>query len=129
MGLAERKVVATVKDTEFKMFEAKVKEICGFDVKLDFDWGAAEGNKELTWICENKKFNYYMWEPVTTALTTVCADAMGKDAIKAGLKEIKMIPATGDLSFTNGVLTIHNDLTGNGAYGADRIQETLEKGL
>jgi len=44
MGLAERRLVAAAQEQEFKPFEAKVKEICGFDVKLTFNWAALENN-------------------------------------------------------------------------------------
>ncbi len=129
MGLAERRAVELVKETEFKMFEGKVKEICGVDVKLTFDWSAVESHKDCVWICENKKFDYYMWDNITTALTAITADNMGKEAVKNGLKAINMIPVAGELEFTSGVLTVRNDLTGNGAYDAGQIQSKLESGL
>lgn len=129
MGLAERRAVTAVKENDYKTFEAKVKELCGFEVKMTFDWPTIENHKDCVWICENKRYNGYMFDPIAEALKNVCADNMGKDAVKSALKEINMIPSTGDLTFENGVLTIRNDLTGNGAYGADSIQSTLEKGL
>ena len=70
-----------------------------------------------------------MWEPITAALSTICCDSMGKDAVKSSLKEIKMIPTSGDMDFNGGVLTIHSDLTGNGHWTSEQIQEKLEKGL
>lgn len=129
MGLAERRAVQTVKDTDYKSFEASTKAICGYDLKLNFDWAALENHKECGWICENKKYNGYMFEKVTEALTKICADEMGKTAMREKIKEINMVPTTGELTFAAGVFTIHNDLTGNGAWGADQIQEKLEKEL
>lgn len=129
MGLAERKAIAAAKDSDYKEFEEQVKSICGFEVKLTFDWAMVENHADCIWICASKRYNGYMFEPVTAALKNICGDDMGREAIKAGLKEINMIPATGDLEFSAGVLTVRNDLTGNGAYGAENIQEVLEKGL
>ncbi|CAN5590953.1 hypothetical protein BH10BDE1_BH10BDE1_34880 [soil metagenome] len=129
MGLAERRAVQTVKETDFKNFEAGVKALCGFDLKLDFDWAALEGNKECVWICENKKFNGFMFEKITEALTSICVDAMGKTALQEKVKEIKMNPVAGELEFSAGVLTVNNDLTGSGAWGADQIKAKLEKEL
>ena len=40
-----------------------------------------------------------------------------------------MFPAAGEPEFANGVLTIRNDVTGNGAYGAGQIQAVNDKGL
>lgn len=129
MGLAERKAVSAAKETEFTQFEAKVKEICGFDIKLTFDWSLIENHRECGWICDNKKASDYMFNRIVEVLTKVCSDEMGKSAVRESLKEVNMIPATGELEFKDGVLTVRNDLTGNGAYGADQIQEILEKNL
>lgn len=129
MGLAERKAIQTAKDTDFKVFTQKVTEICGFLPKLEFDWSAVEANKECIWILDKKKYNSYMFDRVIEVLTTVCSDDMGKSALKDGLKEIRMLPLAGNLEFKDGILTIHNDLTGNGAYDADSIRDVLEKGL
>lgn len=129
MGLAERRLVTAAQEQEFKPFEAKVKEICGFDVKLTFDWAALENNSQCQWICENKKVSSYIFERVTDALKSVCADDMGKTAARERLKEIQMFPAAGDPEFANGILTVRNDVTGNGAYDAAQIQAVIEKGL
>lgn len=129
MGLAERRAAAAMKDGEFKAFEDQVKAICAFDVKLNFDWQSIENNKDCVSICENKKFTYYVGENLARALTNICADNMGKEALKSSLKEICIIPAAGDIEFAGGVFTLRSDLTGNGAWGADQIQEKMEKGL
>lgn len=129
MGLAERKLVSAIKEGDYKSFETKMKEVCGFDVKLTFDWSVLENHKDCTFICDRKKYNSYMFDRVLEAMTKICADSMGKEAVQTSLKEIVMIPSVGDLKFAAGVLTIHNDLNGNGAYDAGRIKATLEKGL
>ena len=129
MGLAERRAVQTAKDTDFKNFEASVKALCGYDLKLTFDWAALENHKECAWICANQKYNDYMFTKITEALTKICADDMGKTAMREKIKEINMIPAAGELKFAGGVFTVNNDLTGNGAWGADQIQEHIEKEL
>lgn len=129
MGLAERKAVNSIKEGEFKDFEAKVKSTCGFEVKITMDWSSLENNTYAVDIAERKRFSYYAGDFIISALQAVCSDNMGKEAVKSGLKEIHIFPAAGDLDFTNGILTVRNDLTGNGAYGADQIQAKLESGL
>lgn len=129
MGLAERKGIQVAKDTDYKAFTARVTEICGFLPKVEFDWSIVESHQDCIWILDNKKYNSYMFDRVIEVLTAVCSDDMGKNAVRDGLKEIKMMPLAGELEFTGGVLTIRNDLTGNGAYDTDRIREVLEKGL
>lgn len=97
MGLAERRLVTAAQEQEFKPFQAKVKEICGYDVKLTFDWAALENNSQCQWICENKKVSSYIFERVTDALAAVCADDMGKTAARERLKEIQMFRAAGQI--------------------------------
>lgn len=55
MGLAERRAVQTLKETDFKAFEAKMKTICGFDIKLNFDFAALEAHPDcVRIICEQQ---------------------------------------------------------------------------
>lgn len=129
MGLAERRFVATAQEQEFKPFAEKMKGILGYEVALTFDWAAIEAHAECQRICENKKISSYIFDRLTETFTAVCADDMGKTAVREKLKEIKMIPAAGELEFANGVFTVRNDVTGNGAWGADQLQAEVEKGL
>ncbi len=129
MGLAERKVVVEVKETDFKAFEAKVKALCGYDVGIRFDWATLENNEECTSICSNKRYNGYMFDRIIEVFTSVCADSIGKGAVEEKLKSISLIPVAGQAEFSNGILTVRNDLTGNGAYSADKIKTILEEGL
>ena len=129
MGLAERKIVQVIKDTDYKAFEKKIKDLCGATVKLTVDWAPLENNSEVAWINDNKKHNSFLFDPVSKAFSNVCGDAMGQSAVAEKLKEIKLVPQDGDLSFEGGVLTVSNDLTGKGAWDADQIQAALEKGL
>ncbi len=129
MGLAERRLVATAQEQEFKPFAENMKNILGYEVTLTFDWGAVENHSDCQWICSNKKATDYMFNRLEETFKAVCADDMGKTAVREKLKEIKMVPSAGDLEFAGGVFTIRNDLTGNGAWGADQIQAELEKHL
>lgn len=129
MGLAERKAVQSVKESDFSQFTKNVAEICGFAPNINFSWSDLENNSQCIWIVENKKHNSYMFDRVTEALRKICGDEMGKSAVKQGLKELNLVPKAGDLDYKDGTFTISNDLTGNGAYDAQRIQEFLEKHL
>jgi hypothetical protein len=129
MGLAERKAVAAIKENEFKPFESQVKLISGVDLTIDFDWAPLEAHPECIFILEYKKCTEYIFSRVLEVFTKVCSDQMGKDAVKASLKGLKLIPVAGDLEFKDGILTVRNDCTGNGAYSADSIMTILEKNL
>ena len=128
MGLAERRAVQIVKDTDYKSFESKVKRICGYDLKLTFDWAALEADPQCVAICERKQYNDRMFDQVTEALERICADEMGKAALREQVKEINLVPAHGELDFSNGIVTILCDL--NGMYhDAKEIQTLIEKKL
>jgi hypothetical protein len=102
MGLAERRLVAAAQEQEFKPFQAMVKEICGYDVKLTFDWAALENNSQRQWICENKKVSSYIFGRVTDALKAVCADDMGRQLLASDLKRFKCSLLRANLSLRTG---------------------------
>jgi hypothetical protein len=129
MGLAERKAVASIKDTEFKNFEAQIKQIIGVELSIEFDWAVLEAHKDCVWIGERKKCSEYMFDRIIEVFLKVCADQMGKDAVKESVKGLKLIPSAGDVNFSKGILTVRNDVAGNGAYSANQIREVLEKDL
>lgn len=129
MGLAERKAVQVVKDGDYKTFQNEINKICGFDVKMNFDWSLIENHSDCKSIMDNHRYKSFMFDRILGALTKITADDMGKGAIKESLKEIQMIPEAGAATFAAGVLTVRNDLTGNCAYSADQIQTVLEKNL
>lgn len=129
MGLAEKRAVQGIKEGSYKTFESEIKKICGFDIKLNFDWAALENHADCVWICENNKANDYMFELIATAVKSVCTDDMGKIAMRERVKEISMFPVAGDMEFNGGVLAIKNDLGGNGVFDAGQIQAFIEKQL
>lgn len=129
MGLAEKKAVQGVKNGDFKTFADNIKNICGCEMTLTVDWESIENHKDCKWIIDNKKYNSFMFDRVVAALKNVCGDDMGRTAVQEHLKEIHMVPSKGDVTFQNGVLTVRNDLTGQGAFDAAHIQATLEKYL
>lgn len=129
MGLAERRLVTATQEKEFKPFTEKMKGILGYDVTYDFDWSALENHKEINWISENQKVTKNCFDKVSEAFSKICADDMGKSAVREKLKVIKMVPTPGDLEFNDGTFTIRTCVAGNGVWGADQIQEAIEKHL
>jgi hypothetical protein len=129
MGLAERKAVAAIKETEFKDFMSNLQAVCGFEVKVEVDWNVIEAHKDGVWIGERKKCTEFLFGRVIEVFTKVCADAMGKDAVKDAVKGIHLIPSSGSPEFKDGILTVRNDVVGNGSHSVDQIKAVLEKGL
>jgi hypothetical protein len=129
MGLAERKLVQAAKETDYKDFETKMKGIVGFDVKLDFDWATLEACNDFADAMRLKRYNERIFDRIAEAFTEICADDMGKTAVKEGLKEIKMFAKEGPVEFAAGVLTVNSDLGSGGSWPASRIKSEVEKGL
>ena len=69
------------------------------------------------------------------ALRVICSDDMGKEAVRDGLKLIKLknvkTPAEMTMSFAGGVLEMHcaYALRTDGMFSDSEIQRVLEKGL
>ena len=42
MGLAERREIQAVKDSDYKNFVEKLTEVCGFTPEIEFDWATLE---------------------------------------------------------------------------------------
>ncbi|MBP6633819.1 MAG: hypothetical protein KA297_30655 [Kofleriaceae bacterium] len=86
MGLAERRAVKDFQDNHFPGWQDKIRAAAGFPVALEVDWAslAIEGESHLYAECWPKVF----FQPLVDGLATVTRDAMGKEALGAGLKQI-----------------------------------------
>ena len=129
MGLAEKRAVQTVKENNLKTFEAEAKNVCGFAVGVDVDWSSLENHKDCVWIVANNKPQTEWFDKTKEALVSICADAMGKTALKEKLKKIYYLNSSGELVLKEGTLTIPSSLDGQGIWGADQITDYLEKQL
>jgi hypothetical protein len=129
MGLAERKLIQSVMDGDFKTFQSEINQVCGKDVKLSFDWSLLENHTNTKYIVEEKIYRSNMLDRILTALKNIASDDMGKAALKEGLKEIHMIPDGKAPTFEGGILTVRNGLAGEGAWDTEHIQKVIESKL
>src|SRR4051812_40487975 len=88
MGLAERRAIATFQNDRFPGLKQKVEEAAAMPVELDVDWAglAKEGEAENY----EKALTNYFFVPLATALGQICIDQMGREALKEGLRGIKV---------------------------------------
>ena len=125
MGLAERRATKDFQDTQLPALKAALDAAAGFPVTLSVNWdqlaqeGASHGYAE--------SWPKIYFQTVTDAFASVARDAMGKDALKAGLKSVvfqnsaEFYSASSAISFTDGVLMVDH-----GPYtNVDNVQERV----
>lgn len=136
MGLAERRASKEFQDTQFPALKAAMDAAAGFPVTLSVNWdqlsqeGVSHGYAEA--------WPKIYFQTVTDAFASVARDAMGKDALKAGLKSVVFqntadrSSASSAITFTDGVLTVDHGPYTNVDNIRDRVDHTiatLEKAL
>lgn len=131
MGLAEKRWAAEKKNTDEAALVAKVNATLGFSVPIEIDWeGFAKNLDDAQYIMHDS----YGLSNLVKALTSITADALGKEAIKEALKKIVIQAAKSeDASFTfdQGVITwkAYFGSSSPGYIYADAMQTKLESAL
>jgi hypothetical protein len=129
MGLNERRKVKELQDTVFPGRVKEIEEICGAPVPYEVDWSSISDDAGALNFIDNVSCHR-----LNMALRMICLDEMGKEAVREGLKLVKLKNVKGEpssISFQNGVLEMHCDYAvGAGAIISDgEIRQVLEKGL
>jgi hypothetical protein len=135
MGLAERRAAEQFKTEQYPEWKRKIDEAAGFEVPVEVSWDQLAVDDYATSYAQF--FPKVFFEPLERALAAVAIDQMGKDALKAGLKQIVIknsgqYYSTSGFSFTGGILTIDHKSDTNVDYGEERakgLQKLLESGL
>ncbi|MGV3710547.1 MAG: hypothetical protein ACO1Q7_17080 [Gemmatimonas sp.] len=106
MGLNERRKIKELQDTTFPARIKEIEEICGKAIPYDVDWDSLADDTEGLNFIDNLSCHR-----VNMALRVICSDDMGKEAVRDGLKSIKLKNAqdTKDMkmTFEKGVLEMH----------------------
>ena len=131
MGLNERRKIKDLQDTTLPGRVKEIEEICGQPIPYEVDWESIADDMEALNFMDNISCHR-----LNMALRTICQDDMGKEAIRDGLKKIRLKNVKSDMSqvklaFENGVLEMHcaYDLHLDGAFSDNQIRELLIKGL
>lgn len=136
MGLAERRAAKKFETEKFTQLKQEVEAAAGFPVPLEVAWDelAKDGESHLYEECWPKVY----FQPLIAALQEIAVDDMGKEALKGGLKQIKVQNKEGIYSghriasFEGGVLTLDHEPHTNVDDVKDRqngIRSTLEAKL
>jgi len=130
MGLAERRKIKELQDVTFPERVREIEEICGAPIPYEVDWDSLADDAEGLNFLDNLSCHR-----LNMALRVICQDAMGKEAVREGLKKVRLknVKDKGDMSMTfqNGILEMHcaYALRTDGMYSDNAIRELLMKGL
>ena len=125
MGLQERRLMAELQNTTLPGRSREIEEICGAPVPYEVDWASFEGDAQALNFLDNTACHR-----VNMALRMIALDQMGRDALRDGLKTIRLKNSTPELrrlDFTAGVLELHAPwgLGAEGLHGDGAIREAL----
>ena len=130
MGLAERRKIKDLQDTTLPERVREIEEICGAPIPYDVDWDSFADDLEGLNFMDNLSCHR-----LNMALRVICADDMGKEAIRETVKKIRLqnvkTKADMKLAFADGVLEMRcaYALHAEGMFGDNAIREFLMKQL
>lgn len=106
MGLQERRQMAELKENTLPERSREIEEICGRPVPYEVDWASFENDAQALNFLDN-----IACHRIHMALRTIALDRLGRDALRDGLKTIRL-KNVGDLAhrkldFSDGVLELH----------------------
>ena len=145
-GLAERRAIKEYQEKKYPELKKKIDEAAGFEVKVSVNWDELMIADQADNYMNDTYFSDIYFYPLIEALKSITRDEMGKNSLKAKLKEvvIKYDSSTAPISnyedgwpFKDGILTI-NYQPGVNSSGRDTqdykdrvaaLTKNLEKGL
>jgi hypothetical protein len=130
MGLNERRKIKELQDVTFPGRVKEIEEISGKAIPYEVDWDSLADDAEGLNFIDNLSCHR-----LNMALRVICQDEMGKEAVREGLKTIKLKnvkdKAAMKISFDGGILEMHcaYALRTDGMYSDNAIRELLVKKL
>jgi hypothetical protein len=110
MGLAQKRIIQEFQTTEFPAWKKSFDEVVGSEIPMDIKWETMQSDDRND---KDDYFNCYRavyFNPLMTAFKNICADAMGKEAVAGGVKQIVIDGTEGiyadSSKFEGGTLTI-----------------------
>lgn len=106
MGLEERRKIKELQETTFPGRMQEIEEICGQAIPYEVDWDSLADDLEGLNFIDNISCHR-----LNMALRVICQDDMGKEAVRDGLKLIKLknVKDKADMrmTFDEGLLEMH----------------------
>lgn len=126
MGLAERRKIKELQETTFPERVKEIEEICGKAIPYEVDWESLADDAEGLNFIDNLSCHR-----LNMALRVICLDDLGKEAVREGLKLVKLKnvkdKAEMKITFEGGVLEMHcaYALRTEGMFNDNQIRELL----
>lgn len=130
MGLNERRKIKELQDVTLPGRVREIEEICGKAIPYEVDWDSLADDAEALNFLDNLSCHR-----LNMALRVICMDDMGKEAVREGLRLVRLKNAKDkgamQMTFKDGVLEMHcaYALRTDGMYGDGEIRELLVKNL
>ena len=126
MGLNERRKIKELQDVTFPGRVKEIEEICGKPIPYEVDWDSLADDAEGLNFIDNLSCHR-----LNMALRVICQDEMGKQAVRDGLRLVKLKnvkdKAAMNMTFDGGVLEMHcaYALRTDGMFGDAEIRKLL----
>ena len=126
MGLNERRKIKELQETTLPERVKEIEEICGKAIPYEVDWDSLADDAEALNFMDNLSCHR-----LNMALRTICIDDMGRQAVRDGLKLVKLRnvkeKSAMRMSFDKGVLEMHcaYALRTEGMHGDTAIKDLL----
>jgi hypothetical protein len=130
MGLAEKRKLKELQEVTFPGRVKEIEEIVGVPIPYEVDWASLGEDAEALNFIDNISCHR-----LNMALRGICVDNFSRDAVRDGLKLIKLknVNDKSDMMirFDGGVLEMHcaYALRTDGMFGDNEIQKVIENGL
>ncbi len=130
MGLQERQMIRDLTEKTLPEREKEITEICGGTARYEVDWDSLSNDAEALRFMDNLSCHR-----LNMALRSISIDPMGKEALRDGLKTVKLknvkTKEEMKMEFKNGVLEMHcaYALRTDGMFNDMEIYKTLMGGL
>jgi hypothetical protein len=124
MGLAEKRATMEFQKNVYPNLKKAIDEAAGFEVPIQVDWASLAQPDDAA-IYQDYWTKIY-FEPLLGAVKSICADDLGKAALKESLKRIEICNSgqfsnPQGFSFDAGVLRLDHKLV-----NADNVQERTD---
>jgi len=130
MGLDERRRIKELQEVTFPERVREIEEICGAPIQYEVDWDSLASDAAGLNFIDNLSCHR-----LNMALRMICQDDLGREAVRDGLKLVKLknVADTGSMSMTfeGGVLEMHCAYAQgtSGMFGDGDIRALLEANL
>jgi len=130
MGLAERRKIKELQETTFPGRVREIEEICGKEIPYEVDWDSLADDAEGLNFIDNISCHR-----LNMALRVICQDDLGKEAVREGLRLIKLKnvkdKSAMSITFDAGVLEMHCAYAQrtDGMFSDNQIREVLMQKL